>query len=97
MLKFHACELSSFSHVQLSATPWTSIACQGLLSMGFFRQEYLSGLPYPPPGDLLTQGLNPRLLCLLHWQTGSLVLPYLYKNSKDENKKKEENIASKGN
>ena len=30
--------------------PWT-IACQSPLSMGFFRQEYWSGLPFPPPGD----------------------------------------------
>ena len=42
-------------------TPWT-IAHQGPLSMGFPRQEYWSGLPFPPPGDLLTQGLNPGLL-----------------------------------
>ena len=33
------------------ATPWT-IARQALLSMGFSRQEYWSGLPFPPPGDL---------------------------------------------
>ena len=31
-------------------------------SMGFSRQEYWSGLPFPSPGDLLTQGLNPGLL-----------------------------------
>ena len=42
--------------------------------MVFSRQEYWSGLPFPAPGDLLTQGLNPRLLCLLHWQVGSLPL-----------------------
>ena len=34
----------------------------GSLSMGFSRQEYFSGLPCPPPGDLPDQGLNPRLL-----------------------------------
>ena len=33
------------------ATPWT-VACQVPLSMGFFRQEYWSGLPFPSPGDL---------------------------------------------
>ena len=33
-----------------SATPWT-VACQAPLSMGFFRQEYWSGLPYPLPRD----------------------------------------------
>ena len=33
------------------ATPWT-VACQASLSMGFCRQEYQSGLPFPSPGDL---------------------------------------------
>ena len=41
--------LSHFSHVWLFATPWT-VACKALLSMGFSRQEYWSGLPFPPPG-----------------------------------------------
>ena len=40
--------LSHFSHVQLSATPWT-MASQAPLSMGFSRQEYWSGLPFPSP------------------------------------------------
>ena len=48
-------------------TPWT-VAHQATLSTGFPRQEYLSGLPFPSPGDLLTQGWNPGLLCLLSWQ-----------------------------
>ena len=38
-------------HVQLLGTPWT-IACQAPLSMGFSRQQYWSGLPCPPPGDI---------------------------------------------
>ena len=54
--------------------PHGLIARQAPLSMGFSRQEYWSGLPFPPPGDLLTQGLNPRLLRLLHWQVDSLLL-----------------------
>ena len=41
----------SLSHVQLFATPWT-IACQAPLSMGLSWQEYWSGLPFPPLGDL---------------------------------------------
>ena len=45
------------SHVQLFATQWT-IACQAPLSMGFSRQEYPSGLPCPPPGDLLDPGIG---------------------------------------
>ena len=44
----HACVLS---HVQLFLTPWT-VACQAPLSLGFPRQEYWSGLPFPPPGEL---------------------------------------------
>ena len=43
--------LSHFSRVQLFATPWT-VTCQAPLSMGFSRQDYWSGLPCPPPGDL---------------------------------------------
>ena len=43
--------LSCFSHVQLFVTFWT-VACQAPLSMGFSRQEYWNGLPYPLPGDL---------------------------------------------
>ena len=54
----------------LCATLWT-VVLQGPLSMGFFRQEYCCRLPCPHPGDLRTQGLNPHLLNLLHWQTGS--------------------------
>ena len=46
-----ACVLSGFSHVQLSATPWT-VAHQAPLSMEFFRPEYWGGLPFLPPGDL---------------------------------------------
>ena len=40
------------------ATPWT-VACQALLSMGFSRQEYWSGLPFPSPGDLPDSGIEP--------------------------------------
>ena len=36
------------SHVRLFATPWT-VPCQAPLSMGFSRQEYWSGLPFPSP------------------------------------------------
>ena len=61
------------SSVQLFATPWT-IAHQAPLSLGFSRQEYWSGLPFPPPGDLLIQGWNSCLLCLLHWQADPLPL-----------------------
>ena len=39
-------------------TPGT-IACQAPLSMGFPRQEYWSGLPFPSPGELLNPGIEP--------------------------------------
>ena len=46
------------SHVRLFATPWTA-AHQVPLSMGFPRQEYWSGLPFPPPRDLPDSGFKP--------------------------------------
>ena len=55
------CVLSRFSHVQLIATPWT-VALQAPLSMGFSRQEYWSGLPRPPPGDLPNPQIEPTSL-----------------------------------
>ena len=55
-----------FIHVQLFVTPWT-IARQSPLSMGFFRQEYWSGWPCPPPGDLP----NPKS------EPGSLNVPFI--------------------
>ena len=39
-------------------TPWT-IVCQAPLSMGFSRQEYWSGFPFPSPGDLSDPGIKP--------------------------------------
>ena len=41
------------------ATPWT-VAYQASPSMGFSRQEYWSGLPFPSPGDLPDPGIKPR-------------------------------------
>ena len=67
----HAYVLSCFSRVQLFATLWI-VACKAPLSMGFSRQQYWSRLPCPPPWIFQTQELNPCLLCLLHWQAGSL-------------------------
>ena len=46
------------SHVPLFANPET-IACQAPLVCGFFRQEYWSGLPFPPPGYLPDPGIEP--------------------------------------
>ena len=50
------CVFSHFSHVWLLVTLWT-MALQAPLLMGFSRQEYWSGLPCPPPGDLA----DPRI------------------------------------
>ena len=41
------------------AIPWT-VVCQAPLSMGFSRQEYWSGLPFPSPGDLPNPGIEAR-------------------------------------
>ena len=45
------------------ATPWT-VTCQAPLSMGFSRQEYWSGLPFPSPEDLPDPGIKPMALAL---------------------------------
>ena len=55
------CMLSHFSRVRLFVTLWT-VARQAPLSMGFSRQEYWSGLPCPPPGRLLSPGIEPKSL-----------------------------------
>ena len=52
-------EVKSLSRVRLFATPWT-VAHQAPLSMGFSRQEYWSGLPFPSPGDLPNPGIETR-------------------------------------
>ena len=74
--------LSRFTHVQPFVTLWTA-ARHAPLFIRLPRQEYWSGSPFPPPGDLPNPGIepsslvspaNPPLLCLLHWQAGSLPL-----------------------
>ena len=68
------CVLSHFSRVQFCATLWT-VDHQALLSMAFSRQEYWSGLLFPPPGNLPNPEMElEALLCLLHWRVGSLPL-----------------------
>ena len=52
-------KVKSLSHVQLFVTPWT-VALQAPPSMGFSRQHYWSGLPFPSPGDLPDPGIEPR-------------------------------------
>ena len=70
---FFSMRVCMLNRVWLFVTPWT-VAHQAPLSMGFSRQEHWSGLPCPPPGDLPNSGIEPCLLCLLHWQAGSLPL-----------------------
>ena len=60
-LDVHVCVLNHFSHVQLFAALWT-FTYQAFLSMGFSRQEYWSGLPCHPPGDLPHPGTKPVLV-----------------------------------
>ena len=56
--------LLSRSVLSDSETPWT-VTHQALLSMGFSRQKYWSGLPFPPAGDLLDPGIKPMSLVSL--------------------------------
>ena len=56
-VSMRACMLSHFSHVQPFMTPWT-VAYQAPVSMGFSRQEYWSGFPCLPPGDLPNPGIK---------------------------------------
>ena len=51
--------MKSLSRVLLFATPWT-VAYHAPPSMGFSRQEYWSGLPFPSPGDLPDPGIEPE-------------------------------------
>ena len=74
-----SCSVSSDS----SATPWT-VAHQAPLSMGFPRQEYWSGLPFPSPGDLPNPGIKLRSSAL---QTDSLLtkpIKFIYKTKQNK-------------
>ena len=51
-------KVKSLSRVRLFASPWT-VAYQASPSMGFSRQEFCSGLPFPSPGDLPDPGIEP--------------------------------------
>ena len=79
--------LSCFSYVWLFVTLWI-VALQAPLSMGFFRQEYWSRLPFPISGIVPNRGSNLNLLHLLHWQASSLPpgKPYniVYREKREE-------------
>jgi len=59
----------------LFVTPWT-VARQAPLSMGFPRQEYWSGLSFPPPGDLPDPGIEPMSLVSPALRADSLPLSH---------------------
>ena len=70
-LSFPLTVFSRFTRVRLFVTPWT-VAHQAPLSVGFSGQEYCSGLPCPPPGDLVNSGTEPISLVSPALQAGSL-------------------------
>ena len=51
------------SRVRFFATPWT-VTCQAPLTVGFSRQDYWSGFPFPPPGNLPDPGIQPTSVAL---------------------------------
>ena len=72
-------------------TPWT-VGCQAPLSMGFFRQEYQSGLPFSSPGDPPNPGIKPTSLTCsalagrffttnATWEAWELGLAFSYRNT----------------
>ena len=90
ILVFHfsvtAFMLSCLSHVRLFATLWT-VACLAPLSRGFSRQEYWSGLPLPPPGDLPNLKIEPASLMSPalaggFFTTSAIIIYYVAKNQK---------------
>ena len=85
--------LSRFSHVRLSVTPRT-VALQAPLSMGFSRQEYWSGLPCLPPGDLSETGIERVTLMSPVLQADSLPAKPLGKRLVDSTNLKS-NLAKK--
>ena len=68
--------MCSVSYVRLFETPW-AVAHQAPLSMGFSRQGYWSGLPFPPPEDLPNPGIKPVSPVSPALETDSLPLSYL--------------------
>ena len=72
---WHECVLSRFSRARLFATLWT-VAHQAPLSMGFSRQGYWSGLPFPSPGDLPDPGIESTSPATPALQVDSLLLSH---------------------
>ena len=78
--------VSHFSHVRFFATPWT-IARQAPLSVGFSRQEYWIGLPFPSLGDPPNPEIEPGSPAL---QADSLPLNHLKERSRGKRAKPSE-------
>ena len=84
-MRSRLCDMSEprDDHTCLFATPW-AVACQTPLSMGFPRQEYWSGFPCPPPGDLPHPGIKPASLMSLASAGIFFFLPLaLFEKAKD--------------
>ena len=79
MANMHMKRCSMLTCFRLFGTPWT-VAHQAPLSMGFPRQEYWSGLPFPSPGDLPDPGIE---LASASLQADSLPTEPLGKPTKD--------------
>ena len=69
-------KVKSLSRVRLFATLWT-VAHQSPLSMGFSRQDYWTGLPFPSPGDHPDPGIEPASPAAPALQAESLPLSHL--------------------
>ena len=85
---------SMLSHVWLCVTLWT-VARQAPLSMGFSRQEYWNGLPFPTPGNLPDPGIEPMSPVFPALQTDALQLSHLGRPWVTKKKKKHKNFLLK--
>ena len=81
--------MKALSRVRLFETPWT-VAYQAPLSMGFSRQEYWSGLPFPSPGYLPDAGIKPGSPTL---QADTLLFEPPGKSNQDNKVKTKSDIA----
>ena len=59
MNHIYVCNMFTKQCPAFFATPW-SVSCRSLLSIGFLRQEYWNGLPFPSQGELPNPGIKPR-------------------------------------
>ena len=94
-VNYHVCA-QLLSCIWLFATPWT-IACQAPLSMGFSKQGYWGGLPFPTPGDFPNPGIKPTSPalaggCFYHWGTRHPIIYYFLLKAKEQLEKEGETI-----